>query len=72
MQRVTEQVDTAYLQQSPPRRLSPAVIANLLSDHIFERPLKPQDLMATMYRHLGIDYSGYLNDFTGQIGRAHV
>jgi hypothetical protein len=40
MQRVTEQVDTAYLQQSPPRRLSPAVIANLLSDHIFERPLK--------------------------------
>jgi hypothetical protein len=40
MQRVTEQVDTAYLQQSPPRPLSPAVMANLLSDHIFERPLK--------------------------------
>ena len=40
MQRVTEQVDAAYLQQSPPRRLSPFVIANLLSDHIFERPLK--------------------------------
>jgi hypothetical protein len=40
MQRVTEQVDAAYLQQSPPRRLSPAIMANLLSDHILERPLK--------------------------------
>ena len=40
MQRVTEQVDAAYLQQAPPRTLSPAVMANLLSDHIFERPLK--------------------------------
>ena len=40
MQRVTEHVDTAYLQQPPPRRLSPTVIVNLLSDHVFERPLK--------------------------------
>ena len=40
MQRVTEHVDAAYLQQSPPRPLSPAVMANLLSDHVFERPLK--------------------------------
>ena len=40
MQRVTEQVDAAYLQQSPPRPLSPAVMANLLSDHVFEHPLK--------------------------------
>ncbi len=40
MQRVTEQVDAAYLQQSPPRKLSPAVMANLFSDHVFERPLK--------------------------------
>jgi hypothetical protein len=40
MQRVTEQVDAAYLQQSPPRPLSPAIMANLLSDHVFERPLK--------------------------------
>lgn len=40
MQRVTEQVDAAYLQQPPPRPLSPTVMANLLSDHIFERPLK--------------------------------
>jgi hypothetical protein len=40
MQRVTEQVDEAYLQQAPPRPLSPAVVANLLSGHIFDRPLK--------------------------------
>ena len=40
MQRVTDQVDAAYLQRSPPRRLSPAIIVNLLSDHIFDRPLK--------------------------------
>jgi hypothetical protein len=40
MQRVTEQVDATYLQQSPPRPLSPAIMANLLSDHVFERPLK--------------------------------
>jgi hypothetical protein len=40
MQRVTEQVDATYLQQSPPRRLSLGVVANLLSDYIFERPLK--------------------------------
>jgi hypothetical protein len=40
MQRVTEQVDAAFLQQPPPRRLSPAVIVNLFSDHVFERPLK--------------------------------
>ena len=40
MQRVTEQVDAAYLQQPPPRSLTPAMIANLLSDHIFERSLK--------------------------------
>ena len=40
MQRVTEQVDATYLQQAPPRPLAPAVIANLLSDHVFERPLK--------------------------------
>jgi hypothetical protein len=40
MQRVTEQVDAAYLQQPPPRRLTSAMIVNLLSDHVFERPLK--------------------------------
>jgi hypothetical protein len=40
MQRVTEQVDAAYLQQPPPRPLSPAIMINLLSDHVFERPLK--------------------------------
>jgi uncharacterized protein (DUF1501 family) len=31
-----------------------------------ERPLTPQDLMATMYRHLGIDYRASINDFTGR------
>ncbi len=40
MQRVIEQVDAAYLQQSPPRPLSSAIMANLLSDHVFDRPLK--------------------------------
>ena len=40
MQRVTEQVDAAYLQKPPPRSLTPTMIANLLSDHIFERSLK--------------------------------
>jgi len=40
MQRVTEQVDSTYLQQTPPRPLSPTVMANLLSDYIFERPFK--------------------------------
>src|SRR5690349_12742166 len=39
MQRVTEQVDAAYLQQPPPRRLSLALVVNLFSDHVFERPL---------------------------------
>jgi hypothetical protein len=40
MQLGTEQVDAAYLHQAPPRPVSPAVVANLLSDHVFERPLK--------------------------------
>jgi hypothetical protein len=40
MQRVTEQVDAAYLEQVPPRPLQITVILNLLSDHIFDRPLK--------------------------------
>ena len=40
MQRVTEQVGATYLQQPPPRPLSLAIVVNLLSDHVFERPLK--------------------------------
>jgi hypothetical protein len=40
MQRVTEQVDAAYLQQTPPRPLHYTVILELLGEHIFDRPLK--------------------------------
>jgi hypothetical protein len=40
MQRVTEQVDAAYLEQAPPRPLQPMVILNLFNDHIFDRPLQ--------------------------------
>ena len=31
-----------------------------------ERPLTPQDLLATIYRHLGIDRHTLLLDFTGR------
>jgi hypothetical protein len=40
MQRVTDQVDAAYLEQAPPRPVPPGVFLNLLNDHIFERPLR--------------------------------
>ena len=40
MQRVTDQVDATYLEQAPPRPIPPGVVLNLLSDHIFERPLR--------------------------------
>lgn len=40
MQRVTEQVDAAYLEQPPPRQVPIGVMLNLLSDHTFERPLR--------------------------------
>jgi len=40
MQRVTDQVDATYLEQAPPRPVPPGVFLNLLSDHIFERPLR--------------------------------
>jgi len=38
VQRVTDQVDADYLEQSPPRPLPPVVALNLLGDYIFERP----------------------------------
>ncbi|HEY3230317.1 MAG TPA: hypothetical protein VGJ87_13940 [Roseiflexaceae bacterium] len=38
MQRVTDQVDSGYLEQTPPRPLPPEVVLNLLGDYIFERP----------------------------------
>lgn len=31
-----------------------------------ENPLSPQDLLATVYRHLGIDYHRQLIDFSGR------
>ena len=31
-----------------------------------ERPLRPQDLLATIYRHLGIDQRTEFNDFSGR------
>ncbi len=31
-----------------------------------ERPLTPQDLLATMYRHLGINWGHELKDFSGR------
>ena len=31
-----------------------------------ERPHSPQDLLATMYRHLGIDYARAFTDLTGR------
>jgi hypothetical protein len=37
MQRVTDQVDAAYLERVPPRPLRTEVMLNLLNDHLFER-----------------------------------
>ena len=31
-----------------------------------DHPLRPQDLLATMYRHLGIDTKINYNDYTGR------
>ena len=31
-----------------------------------ERPLTPKDLLATIYRHLGIDYRHEFQDLTGR------
>lgn len=36
------------------------------AEYPVERPLTPQDLLATIYRHLGIDYRATINDFTGR------
>src|SRR5690242_7840637 len=40
MQRVTDQIDRSYLEQTPPRPVSLGMMLNLLSDRIFERPLR--------------------------------
>jgi hypothetical protein len=41
MHRVTDQVNVAYLEQVPPRPMPRAdIVMNLISDYIFERPLR--------------------------------
>ena len=39
---------------------------NHRSEHPVECPYTPQDLLATIYRHLGIDYGRTFNDFSGR------
>jgi hypothetical protein len=39
---------------------------NAKAEYPQERPLTPQDLMATVYRHLGIDPRASIPDFTGR------
>ncbi len=39
---------------------------NSKGEYPSHRPLKPQDLLATMYRHLGIDTSRVFHDFSGR------
>ena len=39
---------------------------NANGEHPNHRPLSPNDLWATVYRHLGIDYTESLLDFTGR------
>jgi len=39
---------------------------NSKAEYPVERPLTPQDLLATIYRHLGIDHRQTLTDFSGR------
>jgi len=39
---------------------------NARGEHPKERPLTPQDLLATIYRHLGIDYRATFQNFSGR------
>jgi hypothetical protein len=39
---------------------------NSRGEHPRERPLTPKDLLATIYRHLGIDYRREFQDFSGR------
>jgi uncharacterized protein (DUF1501 family) len=39
---------------------------NTKAEHPTERPCSPQDLLATIYRHLGIDWRRNLLDFAGR------
>jgi len=39
---------------------------NKLGEHPHERPLTPNDLWATVYKHLDIDQNATINDYTGR------
>jgi hypothetical protein len=39
---------------------------NSKAEYPVEKPYTPQDLLATVYRHLGVDYQQKLNDFNGR------
>jgi hypothetical protein len=39
---------------------------NAKGEHPHDRPLTPNDLWATVYRHLGIDQNATINDFSGR------
>lgn len=39
---------------------------NSLGEHPHDRPLTPNDLWATVYKHLGIDQHATINDYTGR------
>jgi hypothetical protein len=39
---------------------------NSKSEYPTQRPLTPQDLLATIYRHLGIDSQQHFIDFAGR------
>lgn len=39
---------------------------NSKGEYPVERPLSPQDLLATIYRHLGVDYRQSFRDFSGR------
>jgi hypothetical protein len=39
---------------------------NARGEYVTENPVTPQDMLATIYRHLGIDPHHTLTDFTGR------
>jgi uncharacterized protein (DUF1501 family) len=39
---------------------------NRRGEHPVERPLTPRDLLATIYRHLGIDHRAEFHDLSGR------
>ena len=39
---------------------------NSKAEYPTEKPYTPQDMLATIYRHLGIDFTRYLTDHSGR------